>query len=89
MKTDLTQIIGISAGTLTAVSMLPQLLKIIKEKEAEDISFFMLFILISGLVLWTIYGFMKEDIPIIVTNAFSILLNLVLLFFRLKYRKKK
>jgi len=88
MNSNTTQLIGISAGILTAFSMLPQLIKIIKEKKADDISYFMLFILISGLILWTIYGVMKNDIPIIATNAFSISLNAVLVFFRIKYRKK-
>ena len=85
---DKTQLIGIAAGILTAVSMLPQLLKIIKEKKAENVSIWMLIVLISGLVLWAVYGFMKKDWPIITTNLFSVLLNLVLVFFRHKYREK-
>ena len=48
----------------------------------------MLIILLLGLGLWTAYGFLKKDWPIIVTNAFSFLLNLVLMFFRYKYREK-
>ena len=85
---DFTQLVGIVAGILTAVSMLPQLLKILKEKKAENVSVWMLLILILGLALWTIYGVMKKDWPIIVTNSFSILLNLVLVFFRYKYRER-
>ena len=85
---DFTQIVGIVAGILTAVSMLPQLLKILKEKKAENVSIWMLIILILGLVLWTVYGVMKKDWPIIVTNSFSILLNLVLVFFRHKYKSE-
>ena len=85
---DSTQIIGIVAGVLTAVSMLPQLLKILKEKKAESVSVWMLVILLLGLGLWTTYGILKKDWPIIATNAFSFLLNLVLMFFRYKYREK-
>ena len=78
---DTTQWIGIAAGVLTSVSMLPQLIKIIKEKKAGDVSVVMLLVLIGGLALWTVYGFMKEDWPIIITNSFSFLLNCVVLFF--------
>jgi len=46
---DQTQVIGIIAGICTGVSLLPQLIKIIKEKKADDISWFMLFILLTGL----------------------------------------
>ena len=78
---DTTQWIGIAAGVLTSVSMLPQLIKIIKEKKAGDVSVVMLLVLIGGLALWAVYGFMKEDWPIIITNSFSFLLNCVVLFF--------
>ncbi|MEO6406019.1 MAG: SemiSWEET transporter, partial [Ferruginibacter sp.] len=74
---NLTQIIGILAGILTAFSLLPQLLKIIKEKKAEDVSAWMLIILMCGLCLWVVYGIMKNDWPIIATNSFSFLLNAV------------
>jgi MtN3 and saliva related transmembrane protein len=80
-----TQWIGIAAGVLTSVSMLPQLIKIIKEKKAGDVSVIMLLVLISGLALWATYGFMREDWPIIITNLFSFLLNCVVLFFRVRY----
>ena len=85
---DKVQIIGIVAGILTSVSMLPQLIKIINEKKAENVSVWMLLILLLGLALWTVYGLMKKDWPIIVTNAFSVLLNLTLVFFRYKYRDR-
>ena len=86
---ETTQIVGIVAGILTSVSMLPQLIKIIKEKKAEDVSIAMLLILIGGLGLWATYGFMKDDTPIIVTNCFSFLLNSFVLGMRIKYSGTK
>lgn len=86
---DITQIIGIVAGILTATSLIPQLVKILKEKKADDVSPLMLIILLVGLGLWATYGFMKKDWPIIITNCFSFLLNLVVLFCRYKYAKDK
>lgn len=86
---DITQIIGIAAGILTATSLIPQLVKIIKEKKADDVSPMMLFILLAGLGLWATYGIMKTDWPIIITNSFSFLLNTVVLFFRYRYSRDK
>jgi MtN3 and saliva related transmembrane protein len=83
----LTQIIGIIAGIFTATSLLPQAIKIIKEKKADDVSIGMLLFLMVGISLWIYYGILREDLPIIITNAFSLLLNLVTLFLRLKYKK--
>lgn len=80
-------VVGIAAGTLAAASMLPQVLKTLKTKEADHISPLMLVILICGVALWCVYGFLKNDLPIILTNGFSVLVNLVMLILRWKYRK--
>jgi MtN3 and saliva related transmembrane protein len=85
---DLTGIIGIVAGTCTSISLLPQLLKILKEKKAENISTLYLLVLLVGLILWVWYGIRREDIPIIATNGVSILLNLSIIFAGLKYKTK-
>ncbi len=83
----MTQTIGIIAGIFTAMSLLPQAIKIIKEKKAEDVSIVMLLVLMTGVSLWIYYGFLRDDLPIIITNCFSLLLNFVTLFLRLKYKK--
>ena len=85
---ELTEWVGIIAGVLTASSMLPQVIKVFKEKKAEDISLLMLIVLLSGISLWIVYGVMRKDMPIIATNAFSLLVNLVLIVLRIKYKKK-
>ena len=89
LAVQVTKIVGIAAGALTGTSMLPQLIKIFKEKKASQVSVFMLAILIIGLSLWVWYGLLKEDWPIIVTNLFSLVVNLVMMFLRYKYRHNK
>jgi MtN3 and saliva related transmembrane protein len=86
---DLTGIIGIVAGTCTAISLLPQLLKILKEKKAENISITYLLVLLGGLILWVWYGIRREDMPIIATNGVSIILNVSILFAGIKYKTDK
>jgi MtN3 and saliva related transmembrane protein len=71
------------------VSLLPQLIKLIREKKAEDISLFYLIILLCGLILWIIYGVRKDDVPIIVTNAVSLVINVMVLILGAKYKKSK
>ena len=89
MRPEYIQIIGIGAGILTSVSMLPQLIKTIKEKQAEDLSIIMILVLMSGIGGWIWYGILRNDVPIIFTNCFSFLINSILLFFRVKYDGKK
>nr|WP_315031148.1 SemiSWEET transporter [uncultured Chryseobacterium sp.] len=82
-------IIGLIAGGLTSISMIPQLMKVIREKNVEDISLLMLLVLISGLSFWVGYGFMKGELPIIFSNSFAVIVNISLLVCYIKYRKKK
>ena len=79
-------IIGIAAGVCTCVSMVPQLIKIIREKKAENISYVMLLVLMAGLAIWVWYGINKNDWPIIVTNSFSFVVNMLILGFTFKYK---
>jgi MtN3 and saliva related transmembrane protein len=80
--------VGIVAGILTSVSLLPQLIKIIREKKAEDISYFMLIILLCGLSCWVWYGILRDDLPIMITNSFSLLINSLVIIFTIRYKKK-
>jgi MtN3 and saliva related transmembrane protein len=79
--------IGIAAGICTAISLLPQIIKVIREKKTEDISIFYLLVLLIGLGLWTYYGFLKDDLPIIATNIFSMVLNITMICLGLYYKK--
>ena len=84
-----TEIVGLSAGIFTSVSLLPQLIKLIKHKKAEDISLFYLLILFIGLGLWIWYGVLRDDIPILVTNGFSLVLNGIVIFLGVKYKRRQ
>ncbi|KQT25862.1 hypothetical protein ASG22_03950 [Chryseobacterium sp. Leaf405] len=81
-------VLGIIAGILTSVSMIPQLIKVIKKKDAENLSWVMLTILITGLSLWVWYGFLQDELPIIVSNAFAVLVNITLLICFFIFKKK-
>jgi MtN3 and saliva related transmembrane protein len=81
-------VLGIVAGFFTSASLLPQLIKIIKDKHVEDLSIGMFISLLIGLILWIVYGILRDDLPIILTNSFSVLLNLSIIFLRFKYKRK-
>lgn len=86
---DGSTIFGIVASSLTTLSLLPQLIKLIKEKKSGDISLFMLFILLVGFACWIYYGFLKRDYIIIVANAISILLNGTVAFLSVRYKHNR
>jgi MtN3 and saliva related transmembrane protein len=85
---DYETLIGIGASALTATSLIPQLVKLIKEKESENVSILMLLVLMGGLACWIYYGILKEDLIIIIANAFALLINLLNIYFTLRYKEK-
>ena len=82
------EVLGLVAGGITSVAMMPQLIKVIKEKNAEDISVVMLLVLITGLSLWIWYGILQNELPIILSNSFSVLVNITLLICSMMFKKK-
>lgn len=84
---DHIQIVGLIAGVLTSVSSIPQLIKIIKKKEVEDLSVGMVLVLTCGIGVWIYYGILRKDWPVILTNSFSLLANITLLILYKIYKK--
>lgn len=78
--------LGLLAGICTSASLIPQLVKTVKAKKAQDVSLFMFIVLLAGNSLWIYYGFHKSDVAIISTNIFSLTLNIVMLFLKYKYK---
>ena len=85
---NIISIVGVLAGILTAASLLPQLIKMLKEKKYEAVSPWALLILLMGLALWIIYGSFRKDIPIMAANCFSFLVNLIMVILRFNYKRK-
>lgn len=81
---DTILIVGYIAGALTTISFVPQVAKAWKMKETRDLSLVMLLLFAAGVLLWTLYGFWVDSLPIIAANLITFILILVLL--GLKYR---
>jgi MtN3 and saliva related transmembrane protein len=67
--------IGLIASILTTLASVPQLIKICKDKKAENISLLWVFILFLGLCGWIYYGILKKDTIIFVSNTIAALIN--------------
>lgn len=81
-------IIGILAGTFTTLAVVPQIIKSWRTKKVMDVSPIMFSILLLGVGLWVVYGFLKEDIPIMVTNGISFILNFSMLILMVLYKSE-
>jgi len=79
--------IGLIAACLTTASFVPQVYKIWKTKSAEGISLTMFMLFFIGVLLWLIYGISIKSISMIIANAVTALLALVIIYYKLKLKK--
>ncbi|HKW75081.1 MAG TPA: SemiSWEET transporter [Terriglobales bacterium] len=82
-------LLGFIAGTLTTLSFIPQVHKSWRTRSCTDLSLGMLLAFGAGILLWLIYGLMLHAAPIIVANAVTLALILVLLAMKMKYRTRR
>jgi len=80
------EMLGFAAGVITTLALLPQALKIITTRQTRDISLLWALSMNVGLLLWLLYGLQKNDSPMIAANSISLVLLLVILLFKLRYR---
>ncbi len=77
-------IVGYIAGTICTGSFLPQVIHTFRARSCRDITYAMLVALITGTSLWTIYGLVLHQWPIIVANGTSVFLLSILLVMKIK-----
>ena len=77
--------VGSTAAFCTTVSFLPQLVRVWRRKQAEDISLTMFLLFCLGLCCWLIYGIGLHSMPMIMANAVTLVLALAILVLKLRY----
>jgi MtN3 and saliva related transmembrane protein len=82
-------IIGSIAATLTTISFVPQVVKLVKTRHTKDISLSMYIIFTIGVALWLVYGIMLGRLPIIMSNAITLILTSVILYIKIKVEWKR
>ena len=79
---------GYFAAILTTAAFLPQLIKTLRSKKADDVSLVTLIMFIFGVGSWIIYGFKISSFPILIANIITFILNLFILISKIYYAKK-
>jgi MtN3 and saliva related transmembrane protein len=82
---DTTNLVGLSAGFLTTIAFIPQVVKIWKAKSAKDVSLPTFVAFTLGVALWLGYGILKQEPPIVVWNAVTLVLATAILAMKLKF----
>lgn len=79
------EILGMTAGTISSITFLPQVIKTWQTKSTGDISLWMFLLVTLSVILWLIYGIYKMSIPIIYTNSAVLLMSLTMLYFKWRF----
>tara|TARA_B100000902_G_scaffold394559_1_gene451142 strand:+ start:1588 stop:1851 length:264 start_codon:yes stop_codon:yes gene_type:complete len=82
-------IYGYFAAILTTAAFLPQLIKTLQTKKADDVSLTTLIMFIVGVLSWIIYGFKISSAPILIANLITLILNFLILISKLYFSKNQ
>ena len=83
---DKFEIIGLIAAVLTTSAYVPQAYKAWKTKSAGSVSLAMYLIMLTGIILWLVYGIHLNSISMILANSVTIVLTVIIIIFKLKYK---
>lgn len=86
---DYVKILGLTAGTISSIAFLPQVIHVWKTRSAKDLSLNMLGLLVLSVSMWLAYGILVADVAIIYTNSMVLAMCLILLFFKFKFKQMK
>jgi len=85
MSQILLNVVGTLAGVCSMVSFVPQIVKIVREKDASSVSLRMYMVTVTGFVLWTTYGALLNSWPVTISNAVCLVLTAIILALRWRY----
>ena len=66
-------------------SFVPQIVKILRERDATAVALKMYLVTVTGFALWTTYGVLLGSWPVAVSNSICLGLTAVILALRVRY----
>lgn len=82
---DVTEIIGLIAGTLTTIAFVPQVVQLWRSRQAGDINLVTFSLFCVGVFLWMIYGALLARPAVFISNVITFLLAMGILVGKLKF----
>jgi MtN3 and saliva related transmembrane protein len=78
-------ILGLVAGVFTTFAVIPQIMRVYKLKSAHEISLIFTATLLTGVLIWLVYGIVLGLAPLIIWNSIGAVLNACLLLAKFRY----
>jgi MtN3 and saliva related transmembrane protein len=80
----MTELIGMIAAVLTTLSFVPQAVHILRTGQTEGISLIMYALFTTGISVWLAYGILLGALPIILSNAVTLVLAATILVLKIR-----
>ena len=77
--------LGFIAACCSTLAFLPQVIKTWRTRSTKDISFTTFLTIVAGSVLWMVYAWLQDDLPVLVTNGIIFVLASTILWLKLRY----
>jgi len=85
MNEIITNIIGYAAAVVGTSMMIPQVIKFVRTKRADDVSLFATILYFLNCVLWFAYGILIVAYPVILANGIALVISVVQLVLKKRY----
>jgi MtN3 and saliva related transmembrane protein len=82
------EFIGSAAACFTTAAFFPQAIKTVRRQETAGLSLTMYLMLVSGVLLWLVYGIMIGSWPLIFANAVVVVPQIAILALLLKESRR-
>jgi len=79
------ELIGFTAGILTSLNLIPQIVHSVQTRRVADVSLWMLVIYDVGLGLWVLYGILIQRFAIISMDGTALVASLIMTYIKLRY----
>ena len=85
----LADLLGLAAATLTTGCFVPQVVRLWRTRNAEGISLVTFAAFSAGVALWLGYGLILGALPIILSNAITLVLAIAIIVLTVRFRRKE
>ena len=81
----ITEALGLAAGFFVSLGLVPQIVRVLKLRDARQISLPFNLLSLGGTVLWLAYGILLGLLAVVFWNGVNCILYIILLSVKLKY----
>lgn len=89
MSYQTTEIFGYLAAATLLATLIPQLIKTIRNKKVDDISYVFVFLQVLTSIFFLIYGILLKENPLIIANSLLLVQTLLMLGLKIKYSRRR